>query len=53
LLQAGSFGGWPSASDADTVSALRQGDESVFAALIERYHRTLLRVARLYVAGRQ
>ena len=37
-------------ADADTMAALRRGDESVFAALIERYGRALLRVALLYVA---
>jgi RNA polymerase sigma-70 factor, ECF subfamily len=48
--QAGSDGGWPSTHDAENIAALRRGDEAVFAALIERYHRALLRVALLYVA---
>jgi RNA polymerase sigma-70 factor (ECF subfamily) len=48
--QAANLGGWLSNPDADTVAALRRGDEATFAALIERYHRALLRVALLYVA---
>jgi hypothetical protein len=31
------------------VEALSRGDEDAFAALIDRYHASLLRVARLYV----
>ena len=48
--QAANVAGWLSTSDADTLAALRRGDEATFAALIERYHRALLRVALLYVA---
>lgn len=36
-------------SDAEMLTALRMGDESAFAALIERYNGSLLRLARLYV----
>jgi RNA polymerase sigma-70 factor (ECF subfamily) len=31
------------------IAALRSGDEAAFEALIERYHRSLLRLAMLYV----
>src|SRR5689334_10598208 len=48
--QPGSMAGWTPVPDAETVAALRRGDESVFAALLERYGRALLRVALLYVA---
>ena len=43
-------GGWLSTPDADTIAELRRGDEAIFVALIDRYHRALLRVAMLYVA---
>ena len=36
--------------DACLVAALRQGDETAFARLVEQYHGPLLRLARLYVA---
>src|ERR671939_535816 len=36
--------------DARLVAALRQGDETAFARLVEQYHGPLLRLARLYVA---
>ena len=48
--QGANVGGWLSTPDADTIAALRRGDEATFAALIERYQRALLRVALLYVA---
>ncbi len=38
--------------DAELVSALQQGDEKAFLALVERYHATMVRVARGYVASR-
>jgi len=40
------------ADDAQLVDALRRRDEAAFAALIDRYHATLLRLAQLYVADR-
>ena len=44
--QAANAGGWLATPEADIVAALRRGDEAVFAALIERYHRALLRWAQ-------
>jgi len=38
------------ATDVDLVAALRSGDESAFAALVERHHSSLVRVARVHVA---
>ncbi len=37
------------AQDARLVAALRNGDEAAFAALVERYHASLVRLAMLYV----
>ena len=37
--------------DADLVTRLLDGDEACFAELVRRYHPTLLRVARYYVAS--
>ena len=37
--------------DAQVVHALREGDESVFAALMRQYHPSLLRVAQIYVTS--
>jgi RNA polymerase sigma-70 factor (ECF subfamily) len=39
----------PRQDDARFVAALRQGDEAAFARLVESYHASLLRLARLYV----
>ena len=40
------------ADDVRLVNALRAGDESAFAALLERYHASLLRLAMVYVRNR-
>ena len=42
----------PAAEDADRrlVAALRRGDDAAFAALLDRYHAPLVRLASLYVA---
>jgi RNA polymerase sigma-70 factor (ECF subfamily) len=39
--------------EAKLLAALRSGDEQAFAALIDRYHGSMLRVARSYVATRE
>src|SRR5688572_14346122 len=39
-------------NDRTIVDALRAGDESAFASLIDRYHGPLLRTALLYVPSR-
>ena len=39
--------------DSGVLAALRAGDEQAFAALIDRYHASMLRVARSYVATRE
>jgi RNA polymerase sigma-70 factor, ECF subfamily len=38
--------------EAELVAALRAGDESAFAQLVERYHSSLVRLARMYVRDR-
>jgi RNA polymerase sigma-70 factor (ECF subfamily) len=40
------------AEDWAVVSELRRGDEAVFAALVDRFHGALVRVAMLYVGDR-
>ncbi|HXK61054.1 MAG TPA: RNA polymerase sigma factor [Acidobacteriota bacterium] len=37
-------------SDAILVEALRRGDENAFARLVDQYHPTLRRIARLYIS---
>jgi RNA polymerase sigma-70 factor (ECF subfamily) len=37
--------------DADLLERLRAGDEGAFAELVRRYHTTLVRLARYYVAN--
>jgi RNA polymerase sigma-70 factor (ECF subfamily) len=39
--------------DAAAVAGLRAGDEQAFAELVDRYHGSLVRVARAYVATRE
>ncbi len=41
------------ADDDQSVEALRRGDEKAFAALINRYHPSLLRLAMSYVATKE
>jgi RNA polymerase sigma-70 factor (ECF subfamily) len=38
-----------SSREPELVEALREGDESAFTALVDRYHASLVRVARIYV----
>jgi RNA polymerase sigma-70 factor (ECF subfamily) len=40
-------------NEADLVRALRQGDEHAFMSLVERYHPSLLRIARMYVPSKE
>jgi RNA polymerase sigma-70 factor, ECF subfamily len=39
----------PATTDDDELTALRAGDEAAFAALVDRYGPSMMRVARLYV----
>jgi RNA polymerase sigma-70 factor (ECF subfamily) len=41
------------AEDAVQIEALRKGDERVFAALVDRHHASMLRVALSYVSSRE
>ena len=38
--------------DGSVIEALRRGDEGTFARLVDQYHASLSRVARLYIANR-
>jgi RNA polymerase sigma-70 factor, ECF subfamily len=38
--------------DGSVIDALRRGDEDAFARLVDQYHPSLRRVARLYIANR-
>jgi RNA polymerase sigma-70 factor (ECF subfamily) len=38
--------------DGSVIDALRRGDEGAFARLVDQYHASLRRVARLYIANR-
>jgi RNA polymerase sigma-70 factor, ECF subfamily len=35
--------------DSELLAAVGEGDESAFVTLVERYHASLLRLARMYV----
>lgn len=39
-------------SDAQFLEALRMGDEAAFAALVEKYHASMVRVAMMYISSR-
>jgi RNA polymerase sigma-70 factor, ECF subfamily len=39
------------AAEAELLDALRAGHESAFSALVQKYHTSILRVARLYVSS--
>ena len=39
-------------AESRVIEALRQGDEAAFARLVDRYHASLRRVARLYLSNR-
>ena len=51
LVDTGREGGH-APEDAHLVTALRNGDEAAFAALVERYHPALVRLAQAYVRDR-
>ena len=38
-------------SDAELIASLRAGDEAAFGQLVDRYHASLVRIARLYVSS--
>lgn len=40
----------PAGSEAELLSRLRAGDEAAFAELVGRYHRQLIRLARVFVS---
>ena len=39
-------------NDGSVIDALRRGDEGAFARLVDQYHASLRRVARLYIPNR-
>jgi hypothetical protein len=39
-------------NDVSVIEALRRGDEGTFAHLVDQYHASLRRVARLYISNR-
>jgi len=43
----------PGDDDAALVAALRSGDERAFAGLVDRYHTSMVRVARAYVSSKE
>jgi RNA polymerase sigma-70 factor, ECF subfamily len=38
--------------EANLVAALREGDETAFAALVDRHHASMVRLAQMYVSSR-
>jgi RNA polymerase sigma-70 factor, ECF subfamily len=38
-------------SDAELIAALRAGDEAAFGQIVDRYHTSLVRIARFYVSS--
>ena len=51
---ANNSGGAPVAApdDGSAIEALRRGDKTAFARLVDHYHASLRRVARLYISNR-
>jgi RNA polymerase sigma-70 factor (ECF subfamily) len=47
------FGGRGEDDDRELVRALREGDEEAFMSLVERYHASLVRMARMYVPSNE
>jgi RNA polymerase sigma-70 factor (ECF subfamily) len=43
----------PDPADSSVLAALRAGDEEAFAALVDQYHASMVRVARAYVATKE
>ncbi len=55
-VESGSVGGYPSRhhraadqGEEEVLEGLRRGDEAAFAALVDKHHTSMIRVARLYV----
>jgi RNA polymerase sigma-70 factor (ECF subfamily) len=40
-------------AEAGLIAALRSGDEQAFARVVDRYHTSMVRVARIYVSSRE